>query len=81
LIDGMISRLRDAGATVITPSDSPRRAGIVTVRAKNTERASERLAREGVLCALREGAIRISPHFYTTRQEADRAVEVLLAET
>jgi selenocysteine lyase/cysteine desulfurase len=79
LIDGMISRLRDAGATVITPSESPRRAGIVTVRAKNAERASQRLAREGVLCALREGAIRISPHFYTTREEADRAVEVLLA--
>jgi cysteine desulfurase/selenocysteine lyase len=80
LIEGMISRLRDAGATVITPADAHRRAGIVTVRVKNGEAVGQQLAREGIVCSLREGAIRLSPHLYSTREEVDRAVDVLVTK-
>jgi cysteine desulfurase/selenocysteine lyase len=80
LVDAMMSRLRSAGATVVTPDDAARRAGIVTVRVKNAERVSERMARAGIVCALREGAIRLSPHLYTSDDDIDRAMEVLLRE-
>lgn len=80
LVDTMMSRLRDAGATIITPAETHRRAGIVTVRVKNGQRVSEQLARAGIVCALREGAIRLSPHLYTTRDEIDRALGMLVRE-
>jgi selenocysteine lyase/cysteine desulfurase len=80
LVDTMMTRLRDAGASIITPSDPRQRAGIVTVRPRNAERASNDLARAGIVCSLREGAIRLSPHFYNSPDDVNRAVEVLVAE-
>jgi cysteine desulfurase / selenocysteine lyase len=79
LIDKMMTRLGDAGAVVVTPADRARRAGILTVRANQAERVSDRLASAGIVCGLREGAIRLSPHFYTTPDEIDRAMDVLLS--
>ena len=78
LVDGMMTRLADAGTTLVTPRDRSRRAGIVTVRVQNPEDASKQLARAGIVCSLREGAIRLSPHLYCTREDVDRAVDVLL---
>lgn len=80
LVDAMSARLRAAGARVVTPGDTARRAGIMTVQVENAERASERLARAGIVCAVREGAIRLSPHLYSTGEDIDRAMDVLLAE-
>ena len=80
LIDRMMARLGDAGAAVVTPADRARRAGILTVRANHAERVSDRLANAGIVCGLREGAIRVSPHFYTTPEDIDRAMEVLVGE-
>ncbi|HZO17661.1 MAG TPA: aminotransferase class V-fold PLP-dependent enzyme [Gemmatimonadaceae bacterium] len=80
LIDNAISRLHAADATVVTPHDPAHRAAILTVRVKNPARASEQLARAGIVCSLREGAIRLSPHLYSTSGDMDRALEVLLPE-
>lgn len=80
LVDAMMSRLRGAGATVVTPHEPERRAGIVAVRVKDPVRATDRLARAGIVCGLREGAIRLSPHLYSTRDEIDRAMDVLVGE-
>ena len=78
LIDAMMARLVDAGVVVVTPADRARRAGIVTVRANHAERVSDRLASAGIVCGLREGAIRLSPHFYNRDEDVHRAVDVLL---
>ena len=78
LVDAMISRLRSAGAAVITPDDPARRAGIVTVYVGEADRVSERLARAGIVCALREGAIRLSPHLYSTEDDVHRAVDLIV---
>ena len=40
-------------------------------------RAFRALKTAGVVCSLREGAIRLSPHAYTTCQEMERVVEIL----
>ena len=66
-----------SGVTLVTPPDTGRRAGIVAVAPRDPVAASERLAAAGVTHSLREGAIRLSPHFYNTDDEIDRALRVL----
>ena len=60
-----------------TPSVPRHRAGIVALRMPNAERVSAALAAANVTHSLREGAIRLSPHFYNTRDEVRRALAVI----
>lgn len=60
-----------------TPTDAGRRAGIVSVVPPDPVAASRRLAEAGIPHAQREGAIRLSPHFYTTSEEIERACHAL----
>ncbi len=78
LLDTMLSRVQSAGIPVITPAERARRAGILTVRPDNAAAVSERLARAGIVCSLREGAIRLSPHLYSTADDISRTIDVLL---
>ena len=39
--------------------------------------AHRRLKAERIICSLREGSIRLSPHCYTTLAEMERVAEVL----
>jgi selenocysteine lyase/cysteine desulfurase len=64
---------------LVTPADSRRRAGIVAIAPREPEAASRRLAAAGVAHSLREGAIRLSPHFYNTDEEVDAALALLVA--
>ena len=68
---------RRCGLRLLTPPDPERRAGIVSVIPKAPEAASNRLREAGVIHSLREGAIRLAPHFYTTPEEVDRAARLL----
>ncbi len=63
--------------TLVTPADPARRAGIVTLRPRDTAAAADRLTQAGVIFAVREGGIRLSPHYYNTRGEVDAALAVL----
>jgi selenocysteine lyase/cysteine desulfurase len=63
-----------ADVRLVTPPDRERRAGIVAVAPRDPVAASERLTAAGVIHSLREGAIRLSPHFYNTDDDLDRAL-------
>jgi cysteine desulfurase / selenocysteine lyase len=65
------------GVRLVTPPDAARRAGIVAVAPSDPVAASDRLTAAGVTHSLREGAIRLSPHFYNTDDEIDRALALL----
>ncbi|MDQ3811828.1 MAG: aminotransferase class V-fold PLP-dependent enzyme [Chloroflexota bacterium] len=65
---------------LVTPAHRARRAGIVCLAPRDARAASERLERARVVHALREGAIRLSPHCYNTREEMAQAVAVLVGE-
>ncbi len=56
------------------------RSGILCFRPPRVQEVYARLHDGGVFCSLREGAIRLSPHFYNTVAEMERVVE-LLGET
>lgn len=62
---------------LVTPTDRDRRAGIVAVAPNDPVAASERLTAAGVIHSLREGAIRLSPHFYNTEDEIDAALALV----
>jgi selenocysteine lyase/cysteine desulfurase len=66
-----------AGVRLVTPREPERRAGIVSLVPRDPLEASRHLQEAGVPHALREGAIRLAPHFYTGEEEVDRALALL----
>jgi selenocysteine lyase/cysteine desulfurase len=62
---------------VISPMDGVHESAIVCVRLPHLAEAYHRLRQAGVVCVLREGAIRLSPHCYNTVAEMEKVVELL----
>ena len=62
---------------LVTPAPPRHRAGIVSLRMPNAAEVSAALKGAGVSHSLREGAIRLSPHFYNTRDEIRRTLRVI----
>jgi selenocysteine lyase/cysteine desulfurase len=58
-----------------------RRSGILvfTVDKADQQQIYQSLMNQGIMCALRAGNIRFSPHFYHTRDELDHAIDILAA--
>jgi len=54
-----------------------RGSGILCIVPEGVGDAHRRLKAARVICSLREGAIRLSPHLYNTVEEMERVVEVL----
>jgi selenocysteine lyase/cysteine desulfurase len=65
------------GVKLVTPADPSERAGVVSVRVNEPVEASAMLRANGVPHSLREGMIRLAPHFYTSSEEIDRALGLL----
>ena len=65
------------GVRVASPRDDAHRSAIVSVVAPKPAEAYHALKRARVVCSLREGAIRLSPHCYNTVEEIEKVVDVL----
>ncbi|MGK9064414.1 aminotransferase class V-fold PLP-dependent enzyme [Stutzerimonas chloritidismutans] len=67
---------RMPGVRLLSPTAPARRAGIVTFSAdgKDHSEVFEQLKAQQVVCALRGGGIRFSPHFYTPARVLDDAL-------
>ncbi len=61
----------------VTPAEAERRAGIVSFVPPSVDALAGKLAEHGVVFAVRNGAVRLAPHFYNTRDEMDQVVSVL----
>ncbi|MED5559925.1 MAG: aminotransferase class V-fold PLP-dependent enzyme [Acidobacteriota bacterium] len=75
-------RLIDAsdehGWQVNTPRDDGTRGGTVSIMVPDCENVSRELLARDILIDFRPGAgIRLSPHFYTTNDEMDHAIETI----
>ena len=73
LVDGA----RAQGWTVRCPTDARQRTAIVTVEHPEPQRAVDALRAQGVITDSRPGLIRLSPHYFNTMDEMDRALELL----
>jgi len=67
------------GIEVLSPVQAERRSGIITFRLEGRTNAElfERLKAGQVVCALRGGGIRFSPHFYTPEQVIEETFALL----
>jgi cysteine desulfurase / selenocysteine lyase len=81
LLDPLIDWLRESDrAEIVSDLRPDRRSGIFSFRPGDAEQAFRALTRAGVVCVLREGAIRLSPHLYNTADDIARVMDVLSAE-
>lgn len=77
-VDRIVAWAQDRDDLVlVTPPSPPRRAGIVSLVPRDPAAASARLRDAGVIHSLREGAIRLSPHWFTPAAHVERTLEVL----
>ncbi|HYR93950.1 MAG TPA: aminotransferase class V-fold PLP-dependent enzyme [Methylomirabilota bacterium] len=73
LVDGA----RDQGWTVRCPSSAQERTAIVTLEHSDAQGVVDALRARGVISDTRPGLIRLSPHYFNTLDEMDRALELL----
>ncbi|MGH7538845.1 MAG: aminotransferase class V-fold PLP-dependent enzyme [Gemmatimonadales bacterium] len=66
-----------SGARVVSHRDERHRSAILAIAPTRAVDAYHAMKRAHVVCSLRDGAIRLSPHFYNTVEEMERVVEVL----
>lgn len=67
----------DANGATVTSPVGPRGSGILCLRPRGDVAAAyQRLQSRGVMCSLREGAIRLSPHLFNTQTECSAVVEL-----
>ncbi len=74
IVDWAISR---PDVELVSPSERVRRAGIVSVRPEDPEACAHALRDAGVVCVVREGAVRLSPHWYNTAEHIELALSLL----
>lgn len=74
----LIEKLSEVGfEPILKNTDTKNRAGIVSFKLGNAQKIFEELEKKRIYTAVREGMIRVSPHFYNTLSEIDRFVEEL----
>lgn len=61
----------------ITSPQGPHGSGILCIAPPDPAEVQRRLREASIIASLREGSIRLSPHFYNTMEEMQRVVEVL----
>jgi selenocysteine lyase/cysteine desulfurase len=67
----------ERGVRVVSPRDEKHRSAILCLAPPKAAEAFHAVKKAHVVCSLREGAIRLSPHFYNTMEEMARVQEIL----
>ncbi len=78
LAEDLRARIAAAGLRVRGPSERERRSGIVMVEDAESAETVGRLMAAGVIADHRRGALRLSPHFYNTTGDCEKAVRALV---
>jgi kynureninase len=53
-------------------------AGIISFKNNNAEKIVQKLEKQNTICSVREGLIRVSPHFYNTAEELESLVAEII---
>jgi len=73
----LLEAVHDHGFNVLSPLDGLHESAIICLTTSHTEEAWKGLRAEGVVCSLREGAIRIAPHLFNTPEEMRHVASIL----
>jgi len=68
---------QENGVRISSPTENGHRSAILCVAPAKPAEAYHGLKRARVVCSLREGSIRLSPHCYNTVEEMEKVIEVL----
>ena len=77
LIDYLIGRLEEEDFDLQTPKDPSNRSGIINFKISDPIKKVEELREKGVIVSARMNGIRVSPHFYNTKEEIEEFIEQL----
>ncbi len=75
LTERVIDRADQANYPVLSPRDSRVRGGIVMLRLNQPKETVATLAARGFTVDYRPGLVRVSPHFFNTREDVDRLMD------
>lgn len=80
LNDALINSLTERGYIIKSPLKSNERSGILSFYHNEiaTETIYQNLIKGNVVCAQRDGAVRISPHFYNNLEDIDGFLKALI---
>jgi selenocysteine lyase/cysteine desulfurase len=68
-----------SGARVVSPRGASG-SGILCVAPEEVQQVHRRLKAARIICSLREGAIRLSPHCFNTVDEMERVAQALAGD-
>jgi cysteine desulfurase/selenocysteine lyase len=77
LREPLAARAARGAFAIVSPTDPVHDSAIWCVRTADVRAAHARLREAGVTCVVREGSVRLSPHFYNTMDEVERVAELL----
>ena len=78
LTDRLSAGLRARGAEIVSPWGAGERSGIVVFRLGNDpQRLCTELISQGFVVRVRNGGIRVAPHFYNNEDDLDRLLAAL----
>jgi selenocysteine lyase/cysteine desulfurase len=77
LLNLLIDYLNDSPYQVESSLEPLHRSSILSFSGKNIKRLYEKLIKNKILVSFREGSIRVSPHFYNTKEEIERFIRML----
>lgn len=72
-----IDGARRRGLTLLTPEEPAARGPLVMVGSSDALRLVEALAGDGILCSVRDGALRVSLHYYNDETDVDAVLGAL----
>jgi selenocysteine lyase/cysteine desulfurase len=79
LLEPLAELARENGATVVSPAGARGSAMLCFRPRGDVAMAYQRLQSHGVMCALREGAIRLSPHMFNTLEQCAAVLKIAVS--
>ncbi len=77
LLDLLIEHLKKKHYQITSSLEPKHRSSILSFSGSNTEGLYKKLRKNNVIVSLREGNIRVAPHFYNTADEMKKLIELL----
>ena len=77
LADRFIAGARERELDLLTPAEPAARGPLVMVASTDAPRLVDALAREDILCSTRDGALRVSLHYYNNESDVDAVLDAL----
>jgi selenocysteine lyase/cysteine desulfurase len=72
-----IKGAKDRGLRLLTPEEPAERGPLVMLGSTDAARLNESLAKEGILCSVRDGSLRVALHYYNTAEDVDAVLAAL----